>query len=287
MGGPVGGLHAAGWLFLALGVVALRLAWQCRHTLPLCDTVVAFAAAVTTIALGGPFYDFDKGNRFMLIALVPCAMTLSYVLAQIEVRATRRAVAGVVVGATVVSAALFLRHGGRPGLSPQAYAEMQSLQKLTPPGRQTLVVARHGLEWWAAWALHTDIAQPRALNANDWTRYSTVDYLVEKRRSGEFPGMPGGPPAPMGTLPRPDPEHDWPGTSRRASLWPRFLPPDGPPSGPAGAWGPPPGGFATGPGMPLGGGPMDGPIIPAGTQLLHDGTYFRLARIDSAGGSRQ
>jgi hypothetical protein len=262
MGAMRWGANAA---LLTLAGAGLSLAWYRRQSLPPADRTVLPAAAVTVVVLGGPFYSLDKAERLMLIAAVPAAMTLSFVLAAIAHDAVRRTLGGLVIAGTLASAALYLPHGGRPTISEATYAELQALARFTTPAERSLVVARHGLEWWTAWTLHTHIAQPQAVKAADWTKFDRVLYLTEKKRSGPpgggLPFGPGGPP-PGRDRPAGDQEGD-------------------------DDMGPPPGG----PPIVFPGGPGGGPErmmtqIPANASTLHDGAELKLAQAPTPPGRR-
>lgn len=262
-GGPPGGMRAMRWApsaaLLGLGCAGLGLAWYRRKSLPPADRTVLAAAAITVVVLGGPFYGMDKAERLMLIAAVPAAMTLSFILAAITRDPVRRMLGALVIAGTLASTAFYLPHGGRPTISEATHAELLSLARFTTPAEHSLVVARHGLEWWTAWTLHTHIAQPQAVKAADWTKFDRVLYLTEKNRSGPpGGGIAFGPGAPfLGARPQPgEPNDDDMG------------PPNGPPPGG------PPMGFPGGPG---GGPDRMAAQIPANATTLHDGDELKLA----------
>ena len=235
-------------LFLGVGGAGLAVAVARRKFLPANDVALALAAALTCAVLGGPFFNMDKTIRLRLIAAIPAALTFSFLLANLRWAGVRRVLGALVLAATIFSAAIFLRHGVRPAIvSEETVAELNTLAEFAQPPESTLVVARHGLEWWVAWTLHTHIAHADSVAVDDWTRFKNVFYLVEKNNHGLPPRggfRPGQPPG---------------------------FPPDGRllPFGPR-------------PGMPPGGGPMGGMMnvqIPPGAEVLHDGKNLRLARV--------
>ena len=73
-----------------------------------------------------------------------------------------------------------LARGGHPILTDAALSELASLTACMEEPERSLVVARHGLEWWTAWSLRTHIAQPSAVQAADWSRYRQVFFLRQK-----------------------------------------------------------------------------------------------------------
>jgi len=195
------GAPGSGWvtgipagLCLLLGAGGMGLAWSRRGILSAADFAVAVAASGTAAALGGPFFDGEMSDRLLLIAAVPAAMALSFLLAQVASRLVRVGIGGLVLAAVGAGVIVYLPHGGRAAIAEETRAELGVIARALPAGGRALVVARHGLEWWAAWVLHTRIAQPGAVTTGDWSRFDPIYYLTEKHRD-EFPGpAPGMPP---------------------------------------------------------------------------------------------
>ena len=237
------GLASALFGLLALG--AWVLPWRRRRELPASDKAAAFGCAVTLILLTGPWIRGDMDMRLQLIAMIPAAFVLVFGLAHLPGRWPAPVCAAALLALMARTTGPLLAHGGRTIISVEAFDELRILAPLVTKPDRTLMVARHGLEWWAAWTLHTHVAQPRAVRAADWSNYDTVLFIREKG-AGRGPGMPG------------------------------------PGGGPAGDFrgGPPPGfGGPGGSGGPRGAPPMMGAEIPDDAEILHDGTHFRLARV--------
>lgn len=231
-------------LFISIALAGLVLALMRRAKLPAADFSVGLAAALTAAALGAGLFDEQKSQRLMLIAVVPAAITLSFVLAQIRLTWLRRGLGGAVITLSLVSGALYVARGGHAVISTAQRDELRTIAaQITAPDR-TLVVAHHGLEWWTAWTLRTHIAQPSAVSREDWSRYDTVYYLTEKMSGRD--------------------------NASQLSRGPRGF---GPPSG-----------FGSGGGGPRGFGPPGmGPdsTAPENAVTVHAGEYFTLARVDA------
>ncbi len=164
--------------------------------------------------------------------------------------------------AALVPTALKLRDGPRTIISHEAWQELQSLASSVEKPKDTLIVARHGLEWWTAWTLHTHIAQAQALTADDWTQYKHV-WFIEQKKGMNMPM--GGPPG-MGR----GPDERRP-RERGGDLPPGMMPPLGMMNA-----GPP----GRGRGGMMGG--MMGPSIPEDAEVLHEGEFFKLAWVREA-----
>jgi hypothetical protein len=170
----------------------------------------------------------DKGMRFVLIAAVPCCLALSWVAAALRVGWLRRVMILLMVAYAGGSLVLYPQVGGRPMMSEEARDELVQMKARIPGQGRSLIVARHGLEWWVSWFTGARIAQPSAVSAADWQSYEAVYYITEKR--------------------------------------------------PVGA--PGPGMRPFGPGGP-GGGPMRGPDVPEGADVIFEGVHYSLAHVSA------
>jgi len=250
--------------FGGVAVGALVMLWRRRRDLPAADRAVVIGSVLTVLSLTGPWVRGDMARRLDLIVMIPAAIAGLFALLHIANRWLRPLLATAAVALVVGPAAPLVRRGGHPIISEAAYRELQTLAPRISDPKRTLVVARHGLEWWTAWTLHTHIAQPKALRAEDWKTYAEVLFLQSK---GGGPGF--GPPGR--------------GFGRRG-LQPRGFPkgpmPGGPPMGFAGgpppAFGPPGKDGFFGRGVPS---PMMEAPIPPDAEVLHDGPNFKLAKV--------
>lgn len=255
MGRSTQGLTMLPFFLVAMG--ALVLPWRRRRELSAADRATTIGCAVALVFLTGPWMSDDIVERLRLIAMIPAAFAAAFIMAQLPGRWSPSVCATAALALMAATSAPLLRHGGHPAIGAEAYEELRSLAANIPHPDRTLVVARHGLEWWTAWALHTHIAQSRAVSASDWSKYDAVLFIQEKGKKGRGTGGPG--------------DGFRRGEDRTG---PGGEPPKEGPDGPR--HGPPPGGF----GGPQGAPPMMDAEIPSDAETLHDGTYFRLARVN-------
>jgi hypothetical protein len=47
---------------------------------------------------------------------------------------------------------------------------------------KTIIVAKHGVEWWVAWECETKIAQTKGFMKDDWAKYAHIFYLVSHEK---------------------------------------------------------------------------------------------------------
>jgi hypothetical protein len=265
-GGGMDALRGLPALAFALTVVpGLFVVWRRRKGQSAADAALVAGAALTVLALTGPWWSTDKAMRFYLIALVPAILVLAFTLLHLTSGRLRGGIVGAVLIGAAGSAVPMLERGGSPILSPAAMMELQSLATHVQRPDRTLVCAQHGVEWWTAWWLRTRIAQASALKADDWQHYEAVLLLEIKSGLQALPGPGGGGPPRLG----PDGGR-LPGPGGAES--------SGPGPGPPSALPPPP---------TEGANPPTSAPIPPDAEVLHDGPCITLVRIGGppAGGS--
>lgn len=182
-----------------LGIILLRRRWS---TLPQPDRTLVAAAAVTTLFLASPLIGLRYSGRLLLIAYAPAAVVLAFLLTSLHTRPARLAVAAIALIPTVTLSMLILRHGRPASITEPAYRELHQMVGLITEPKESLVVARHGLEWWAAWVLATNVAEANPLDAKTISTYSVVFYLQQIADTPSYgPAGPAGPPFPEAQAP--------------------------------------------------------------------------------------
>lgn len=270
-----------------------------RRSLTAADRAVVLACAITAMALACPLISGEYRQRLLLMSPVPAAIACAFVLARLSInttggRAWRTAVPSAIVGMLCL---VSLAHGFRtphpPILTPESLAELKELRGEIDDPARTLVVARHGLEWWAAHALNTPVRMGR-VPEDAFEKYERVLIVQDvrppmgPRREGRGGGPGGFGPPPMGDagpddggdaggMPRLPAGADWgPDDDVRMPPPRRMRDPDGGPGprrGPLGGRGPGPGGG--GPGGPG----MMSIRVPPGSRLIHEGEWYRVFEV--------
>jgi hypothetical protein len=197
-GGPPVMFLVVALLHLALlaGVVAcvLRVVWKHRNVLTDADVALVCGSVLAIALMTGPWVHGDMLIRLLIISSVPMIIVATFVLLHIERPRLRHILVGLIFVALIGPGLFQVARGGWHLFSEEAYDEMKSLSSQIQHPERTLIVAMHGMEWNAAWTLHTHVAQTSGLRTGDWQRYDDVLFLVLKDEFAPF-GPPGfGPP---------------------------------------------------------------------------------------------
>src|SRR3990167_145142 len=65
-------------------------------------------------------------------------------------------------------------------ITNEAHNDLFELKKVIDNPEKTLIITRHGLEWWVAWILHTDVGQTPSLTTKTFEEYEAIYYLRQK-----------------------------------------------------------------------------------------------------------
>ncbi len=183
----------------ALGACVLRVVWKRRRELTDADIALVCGSVLAIVLMTGPWVHGDTALRLAVIAALPVIVVAMFTLIHTDRQRLGSILAGLVCLGVIGYGAFYTANGGWRMLSSGGYEEMKSLSAQIPRPEHTLIVANHGMEWQAAWLLHTHVAQISALRASDWQQYDDVLFLVLKDKFA-----PGGPPG-FGQQGRPDP----------------------------------------------------------------------------------
>jgi thiol-disulfide isomerase/thioredoxin len=188
-----GPLQFPAWPFLLVTVLvvglAMRRVWLDRDQLPAPDFALTAGLSITLVFLILP-KNGEYFGRLALMMTIPAAFLILFILA-------RRAAAGrSSIPAVVVLMLMGMSYReGPPTLQPPMMDEVaaaefrefkqQMMAQSTDPQR-TLVVAPHGLDWWAGYFLGTPVrmVQPQTLGP----RYDRLLLVRNIARVGGIPG---------------------------------------------------------------------------------------------------
>jgi hypothetical protein len=175
---------------LLLIVVVMHMTWRDRHDLASADIAVVGAAAATMVVLGMPksFVYFD---RLMLMVPAPGSLLLAFAIAR-----SRRI--GIWTGPALLVVSIFGAATSAatvqpPMMTPEVAAELQALRPQISEPESTLVVAPHGLEWWAGHLLGTPVrSEVSDRSSRAYSRVLVLRNTVDcpRDRVSPFPAPP-------------------------------------------------------------------------------------------------
>jgi len=117
-----------------------------------------------------------------------------FLLTKLTSRVASRAITIFVLAVVTLSVGMVPQVTRSSSISEAAYAELQEIRGVISQPESSFVMARHGLEWWAAWVLETDAGQAHSLDEESWGNYDQVFYLRQIAGAANYgPNGPTGP----------------------------------------------------------------------------------------------
>jgi hypothetical protein len=163
------------WLGAALGLVGLYVLWRHRASMDAATRVVLGATTLTTLMFIAPILRPDVLERLALLAYVPGLVPVAYLIRHERWGA---ALVTPIVALVLLNGGLAVKTLRVTGFVRSGYDELLHMKAALPPGR-TIVITRHGLEWWVAWTMDTHISNWVGRALADRDRYDAVLVLDE------------------------------------------------------------------------------------------------------------
>jgi len=163
-----------------LGIITLI---SKRKSILKVDKIFLISSIIVSLFTASPMLGPDWADRLGLISYIPAIIILIYFLAY-TYSSRKRILFGGILGFSILLTMVGLfEMRQRPNISHEAYKDLYEVKKSIDDPDNSLVIARHGLEWWVAWTLETDVAEHET-NQDIWDAYSAVYYL--KQISGKI-----------------------------------------------------------------------------------------------------
>ncbi|MDQ7816588.1 MAG: hypothetical protein RDU14_06135 [Melioribacteraceae bacterium] len=168
------------------GITALIIYIRNNISLVESEKVFFLSLIVLTLFLAFPFIGIEWSQRLTYIAYVPAVPLIAFVYSRIKTRRIKNIVLVIVVAVISISAIVRINIKPVSNMSRGPYAELQILKERLSSDRNILLVARHGLEWWASYILQTNVILEKALLKVYWKRFDNMLFLVQKKEKSPF-----------------------------------------------------------------------------------------------------
>ena len=186
----------------SLAILGLILLVKKRKEIPVQEKTLLLASLLVTIFLVFPFLGTEWANRLYLMAYLPASLILILLLKYIYKKWLKILLAVLALIIMIIPTPIVIIVRGAPSISEDAYRDLLKLKTEIIDPSKTLIITRHGLEWWTAWLMKVDVAQGWGLTEKDVDKYHDIYYLKQKSGHGNFgPLGPGGPSFPEVEIP--------------------------------------------------------------------------------------
>lgn len=167
---------------------------------------------VLLAAFAFPLFDEQYLQRFNVLLFIPQLLLIASLIRMNQKLGLPFSILLVLL--TTLSIFMYLSEEKEPCIDDQTFHDLQNIRKYLPENKEnSIIIARHGLEFWTSWALNVRVGQDRAMDKIGLDRYSHVILLQQKNEEKQGPlggkplhetgkGMAGHPPMGPGRVPR-------------------------------------------------------------------------------------
>ena len=155
------------------GIIALK---KKKDELTINQKALTFASTICLLTSSFPLLDGEYFKRLSLFLFIPQLFLVIQLASNISLKQQRTT--GIIFFVfTFLSILAVLGHPKETVIDENAYADLKKLQSVVTSNSETLIIARHGLEWWTAWILKTKVGQDKAIDKSTIDKYKSIIVL--------------------------------------------------------------------------------------------------------------
>jgi hypothetical protein len=155
-----------------------------------------------------PLYETNYVLRFNALLFIPQSLLILNLILINKKNTLPFSISLILI--TAIYAIMYFREDKKPCIDEQAYRDLQNFKSYIPAYRDsTIIITKHGLEFWTAWALNVKVGNDRAMDKIKLDNYKSVIFLLPKiepdnrphgKKPFHKPPFTGNGPPPMGNF---------------------------------------------------------------------------------------
>ena len=163
-------------IFLAIfGIITLKTKGS---KLASYQKAIIFSSIVCLLTLSFPLLDGEYFKRLSLFLFIPQILLILQIAPTISIRQLKTISIFLFVF-TSLSIFAALGYPKETVIDSSAFENLKELNSVIESGNKTIIIARHGLEWWTAWALNTKVGQDKAIDKAFFEKYKNVIFITQ------------------------------------------------------------------------------------------------------------
>jgi hypothetical protein len=139
---------------------------------------ILFASIFCIITLSFPMIDGEYFKRLSLFLFIPQTLIILQIASQISDKQIKKLSVSLFIITSISILAVF-GHPKETVINENAYEELKNLNSIIENDNETIIIARHGLEWWTAWILKIKVGQDKAIEGDFFKKYKNVFFITQ------------------------------------------------------------------------------------------------------------
>ena len=170
---------------LILGVIT----WYSRSNFSFSDLSLVISSLVTTFIFSSPFIGMEWSDRLTGLSIASLSIAAIIIFGSVENLSQKLPVA-ILAAVTLLSTIPLSTFDMKRVFSDQEYSDFKDLASNVEISSNSVIVARHGVEYLSAWEFSTDVVLDTYFDSADLSSYDSVYYIQESKSFA--PGIGGG-----------------------------------------------------------------------------------------------
>ncbi len=144
------------------------------------------SSIVLSFILAFPLIGVEWSQRLTFISYVPAVSLIPFILNNIRTPGTKKVIYSSLI--MIVFFSIVLRINIKPvsNMNRDQFNELNLMKENLPSDGRVLMVARHGLEWWASYILRMPVIRETALEKVYWERFDYMLFIIQKKGKAPF-----------------------------------------------------------------------------------------------------
>ena len=139
---------------------------------------IAFSSVICLFLLSFPLLDTEYFKRLSLFLFIPQIILIIQIAPVLDIPHLRIISFSLIV-ITFLSVFAVIGKPADAVLDKGAYENLKELTTIIKNDNETIIIARHGLEWWAAWVLKTKVGQDKSIDKAFFEKYRNIIFLTQ------------------------------------------------------------------------------------------------------------
>ena len=163
-------------------LVLAAITWHSRSKFTFSELSLVISSLITTFVFSSPFIGMEWSDRLTGLSIVSLSIAAIIVFGTVEVRWQKFLIA-VLAGVTFLSTLPLSTLNRNQVFSNLEYSEFKDLVDKVEIPSNSIIIARHGVEFLSAWEFNRDVVLETYYDSADVSSYASVYYIQEIGKS--------------------------------------------------------------------------------------------------------
>lgn len=171
---------------ISYGLAIFGILQYRKHKTDQVTGTITLSLAVLILIFAFPLFDHQYAQRFHVLLFVPQSLLVFNLIRMNNKLALPFSISLALL--TLAFSLLYFNEEKKPCIDELAYRDLQNIKPyINANNSESIVVARHGIEFWTAWNLNVKVGNDRSIENLGLEKYKNVIFLQEMNEERQGP----------------------------------------------------------------------------------------------------